>query len=249
MVGRSSPAARRKHSKVKARADHRQAVSAPGELVALRGQLERLLELNRQRELSLSQLAHDLRTPLGVIRVAAQRLRIRNSGHDEVSDSIDQQVDELARLIHQRLNPAGTHQEPLPGARDGSAAEPSRPTSAVHASRRILAVDDNRDAVDGLAVMLRLLGHEVHVAYDAAEAIRAAAELRPELVMLDLGLPNVSGYQLARQIRKEAWGGSVRLIAVTGWGSEMDKRRAEEAGFDQHLLKPIDFETLRRILD
>jgi len=250
MVERSTPAHRRKQPKRKAGADRRRTVSERDKLVALRRQVDKLRELSRQREASLSQLAHELRTPLGVIRIAAQMLRIRSSGHDEVSDSIDQQVDELARLVEQLL-PGATRsrgEEPSLDERDRSAAR-SRPSSAVHASRRILAVDDNRDAVDGLAVMLRLLGQVVYVAYDATEALRIGAEVRPELVMLDLGLPQVSGYQLARQIRKERWGRSARLIAVTGWGSDIDKRRAQQAGFDGHLLKPIDAEMLRKILD
>jgi len=248
MVQRSSPANRRKQPKRKARADRRRTVRERDKLATLRRQVERLRELNRQQELSVSQLGHDLRTPLGVIRIAAQMLRIRSSGYDEVSDSIDQQVDELTRLIDQRLPGTAGPKAEEQGERNRRAAQGSRPMS-VPTSRRILAVDDNRDAVDGLAVMLRLLGHEVYVAYDATEALRTAAEVRPDLVMLDLGLPHVTGYQLARQIRKEPWGGSARLIAVTGWGSDIDKRRAQQAGFDGHLLKPIDAEMLRKILD
>jgi CheY-like chemotaxis protein len=250
MVERYSPAPRRKPSKTKRKARTDLSLAA-SELGVLRGRVKKLTESNRQKDLSLSKLAHELRTPLGVIRCAAEMLRIRSSGHDEVSDSIDQQVDELARLIDKLLNPTGARPPSGNGKRapeglDGIARP--HPTWAVNARRRILAVDDNRDAAEGLAVMLRLLGHEVHVAYDAEEALRAAAKVRPELVMLDLGLPNVSGYQLARRIRKQSWGASTRLIAVTGWGSEIDKRRAREAGFDDHLLKPVDAEALRKVL-
>jgi PAS domain S-box-containing protein len=105
---------------------------------------------------------------------------------------------------------------------------------------RLLVVDDNRDSVDSLSALLRLMGNDVHMAFDGVEAVHAAHTLRPDVVLLDVGLPLQSGYDAARLIRSEPWGRDVVLIALTGWGQEQDRRRSREAGFDHHLVKPVD---------
>jgi CheY-like chemotaxis protein len=115
--------------------------------------------------------------------------------------------------------------------------------------RRVLVVDDNAAALDTLALMLEVLGHEVRTAHDGSEAITRAEEFRPEVVLMDLGMPNVDGYAAAREIRARAWGREVLLVATTGWGQEDDRRRTREAGFDHHLVKPVDADNLRRILN
>lgn len=112
---------------------------------------------------------------------------------------------------------------------------------------RILVADDNKDAADSLAVLLRGNGSEVRVAYDGLEAVGAAIAFQPDVVLLDIGLPKLYGYDAARRIR-EARGTEVLLIAITGWGQEEDRRRAYEAGFDHHLTKPVRFESLLRII-
>jgi CheY-like chemotaxis protein len=113
---------------------------------------------------------------------------------------------------------------------------------------RILVVDDHRDAADSLARLLRLMGHEAHISYDGQEALHAAARLRPEVLLLDIGLPRLNGYDVARQIRQQPWGNRVTLIALTGWGQAEDKRRAREAGFDHHMTKPVDVAALENLL-
>jgi CheY-like chemotaxis protein len=113
---------------------------------------------------------------------------------------------------------------------------------------RILVVDDNRDATDSLAVMLRLAGHDTHTAYDGLEGLQAAAAFRPDVVLLDIGLPKMSGYEAARRIREQPWGKGMALIAVTGWGQDEDRRRALEAGFDHHLTKPVEASALEKLL-
>jgi CheY-like chemotaxis protein len=113
---------------------------------------------------------------------------------------------------------------------------------------RILVVDDNRDAADSLAMMLRLKGHDIQTAHDGLEAVQAAATFRPEVVLLDIGLPRMNGYEAARHIREQPWGGNMALIALTGWGQEEDKRRSLEAGFDHHLTKPVDPAALEKLL-
>jgi two-component system, chemotaxis family, CheB/CheR fusion protein len=115
--------------------------------------------------------------------------------------------------------------------------------------RRILVADDNRDAADSLSMLLKLSGHEVHVAHTGTEALQTAKQLRPDIGVLDIGMPDFDGYELAERIRREAWGQKITLIAVTGWGQESDKRRAHLAGFDHHLTKPIDPDQLERLFE
>lgn len=113
---------------------------------------------------------------------------------------------------------------------------------------RILVVDDSVDAAQSLAMALDLFGHDTAIAYDGATALQVAAEIKPQVMLLDIGLPDQNGYDVARQIRRETWGAEVFLIAATGWGQETDKHLAQEAGFDAHLTKPIDFGKLRILL-
>jgi len=112
---------------------------------------------------------------------------------------------------------------------------------------RILVVDDNNDSADSLSILLRMMGNEVHTAYDGLEAVGAAATLHPDVALLDIGLPKLNGYEAARQIR-ELRGSDTVLIALTGWGQDEHLRRSKEAGFDHHIIKPVDFEALMKLL-
>ena len=114
--------------------------------------------------------------------------------------------------------------------------------------QRVLIVDDNRDAADTLARMLQLLGNEVRCAYSALDALQTGASFIPDVILLDIGLPGINGYDAARRIRKEEWGSRVVLIAVTGWGQPDDRRRSREAGFDHHFVKPVAAATLIGLL-
>jgi signal transduction histidine kinase len=113
---------------------------------------------------------------------------------------------------------------------------------------RILLADDNRDALDSLATLLQCDGHEVHTAGDGAEALEVAAQCRPDVVLLDIGMPKLDGYEVARRIRAEPWGKATVLIALTGWGQDEDRRRSREVGFDSHLVKPLDPDALSNLL-
>ena len=115
-------------------------------------------------------------------------------------------------------------------------------------SRRVLVADDNVDSANSLGMMLQATGHEVRTAHDGAEAVRFAEEFRPDVAILDIGMPKMNGYDAAQRIRAEDWGKAIVLIALSGWGQEDDKRRSREAGFDTHLTKPVDFKTLRNLL-
>jgi CheY-like chemotaxis protein len=122
----------------------------------------------------------------------------------------------------------------------GGAGESSR--------RRILVVDDNRDSAMSLALMLQLMGNEVRTAHDGLEAVQAAEVFRPDVGLLDIGLPRLNGYDAARRIRSQPWGRDVVLIAVTGWGQEDDRRRSKEAGFNFHMVKPVEPAALEKLL-
>jgi CheY-like chemotaxis protein len=117
------------------------------------------------------------------------------------------------------------------------------------APRRILIVDDNVDSAQSLAMLLEMSGHQAHTAHDGVEAVRCAERLRPDAILLDIGLPGQNGYEACRHIREQSWGKSVVLIALTGWGQEDARREAEVAGFDSHIVKPVDFEGLLRMLE
>ena len=115
-------------------------------------------------------------------------------------------------------------------------------------SRRILLADDNADALESLATVLRLRGHEVFSAANGALAFETAARHMPEVALLDIGMPLLDGYEVARRIRAQQWGKTVTLVALTGWGQESDRRRSQEAGFDTHLVKPLDLDKLTALL-
>jgi CheY-like chemotaxis protein len=109
-------------------------------------------------------------------------------------------------------------------------------------------VDDNVDAAESMTMALDLFGYETQTAHDGGTALQTAAEFMPQVVLLDIGLPDQNGYEVARQIRRAPWGHGVFLIAATGWGQEADKQLAPSAGFDCHLTKPVVFEKLRTLL-
>ena len=132
-----------------------------------------------------------------------------------------------------------------------SEAAPALPPSSAMPSgaRRVLVVDDNEDGADSLAMFLQIGGHEVKTAYDGEEAIATAESFKPEVVLLDIGMPRLNGYEACRRIRQSEWGRDMVLIAQTGWGQDEDRRRTREAGFDQHLIKPVDPVALMRIVE
>ena len=109
-------------------------------------------------------------------------------------------------------------------------------------------VDDNKDSADSLAMVLRRKANEIRTAYDGLEAVQATEDFRPELVLLDIGLPKLNGYEVARRIRQQPWGQEVIIVALTGWGQDEDRRRSHEAGFDLHIVKPVETAALESLL-
>jgi CheY-like chemotaxis protein len=138
----------------------------------------------------------------------------------------------------------------LPLLRGIPSAPPPQPCSVEPAATvplRILVADDNRDSADSLAMLLELAGHSVEVAYDGLEAVEKAGVLPIHIVLLDIGMPRLNGYEAARRIREQRQQG-LKLVALTGWGQEEDRRRSEKAGFDAHLVKPVDLAALTKLL-
>jgi CheY-like chemotaxis protein/nitrogen-specific signal transduction histidine kinase len=132
-----------------------------------------------------------------------------------------------------------------PTVREPPPAEAEKPRVA---GCRVVVADDNRDAADTLAMMVRLMGHEARIARDGEEAVGAVEAFRPDAVLLDIGMPRLNGYEAVRRIRAQPWGKDILLVAVTGWGQEEDRRRSQEAGFDHHLTKPASPAALEKLL-
>lgn len=137
---------------------------------------------------------------------------------------------------------------PLLISKPPNESTPSRAAEQSAVASRILIVDDNVDSADSLAMMLRMSGHDVHTVYSGQSALAAAIEYEPTIVLLDIGLPEVDGYEIARQLRQRPEFKAVWLIAITGCGQDADLQRSRDAGFDHHLVKPVDPHKLEELL-
>jgi CheY-like chemotaxis protein len=133
------------------------------------------------------------------------------------------------------------HVEPAP-------AEPRWKRAAAGLGRRILVVDDNADGAKSLTIMLRLLGNDVEMAHDGIEAVEVAEQFRPDVILMDVGMPRLNGYEATKRIRENAWGKDISIFALTGWGQDSDRELSREAGCDAHLVKPLDLPELERRL-
>src|SRR5262249_8104745 len=107
---------------------------------------------------------------------------------------------------------------------------------------------DNEDAASSLAALLKMTGNETEIAHDGLEAVQAAERFRPDLILLDIGLPKLNGFDVCQRIREQPWGKEIVMVALTGWGQEDDRRRSKEAGFDHHMVKPLDYGALMKLL-
>ena len=114
---------------------------------------------------------------------------------------------------------------------------------------RILVVDDSADLLESMETVLRLMHHDVETAASGEDALRRMEDWRPDLAIVDVGMPGMSGYEVASRARRQAWGSRAHLVAMTGWGRAEDRERALHAGFDRHVVKPVDFDQLRALLD
>ena len=121
------------------------------------------------------------------------------------------------------------------------------PSESTRKGKRILVVDDNVDAAESAGEILRMLGSEVSVVHDGLAAVSAVEQWHPEVVLLDIGLPGIDGYEVAKRVRQSDYGKKVMLVALTGWGQDQDKQRTSDFGFDQHWVKPVGIDKLREI--
>lgn len=113
---------------------------------------------------------------------------------------------------------------------------------------KVLVVDDNPDSALSMAMMLSMMGHDTRTAHDGEAALTTAEEFRPQVVLLDIGLPKLNGYEVAQRIRGQEWGTAMFLVAITGWGQDEDRRRSEDVGMNLHMVKPVEPGALDRVL-
>jgi PAS domain S-box-containing protein len=178
---------------------------------------------------------------LGIGLALVKGLVALHGGRVEVrSEGLGRGAEFIVHLPHKVLAPS---QARLPEETSGAA------NASVVRRGRILVADDNRDAAESLALVLRFSGYEVSIAFGGAEALEIGERDRPRAAIIDIGMPGMSGHEVARRMRLEAWGRNAVLIALTGWGQEQDKQAAKAAGFDEHLTKPVDPDDVERALE
>ena len=139
----------------------------------------------------------------------------------------------------------------LPLMKEGAVGRQAPTTGdgpATTSKRRILIVDDNHDSAMSLGMMLNLMGNDTRTAHDGLAAVEAAGEFRPDVILLDIGLPKLNGYEACRRIREQPWSKGMVIVALTGWGQDEDRRRSEEAGFNHHMVKPVEVDALEKVL-
>jgi PAS domain S-box-containing protein len=194
--------------------------------------LPRIFDLFTQAERSLDRS----RGGLGIGLALVQRLVEMHGGRVDVRSALGQGSEFVVRL------PVVLSPAPQPPSTSTETAKPApRPL-------RVLVVDDNVDAAESSAILLKASGHDVRTAHDGPATLQAAVDYRPNVVLLDIGLPGLNGYEVAKRIRRQAVLHSIVLVATTGYGQESDRQRSLEAGFDHHLVKPVDFDKLQQIL-
>jgi PAS domain S-box-containing protein len=197
--------------------------------------LPRLFEMFAQVESS----RHKAQGGLGIGLHLVKRLVTMHGGSIEVrSEGLGQGSEFIVRL-------------PLLASADPEVQPPAEEVEPIGkaAQRRILVADDNRDSADSLAMLLSIMGNDVRTTYDGEGAVDLAASFRPEVILLDIGMPILNGYDACRRIREQAWSEKAVLIALTGWGQEEDRRRSHEAGFNHHMVKPLEPTALMQLLE
>ncbi|MDQ3776004.1 MAG: PAS domain S-box protein [Pseudomonadota bacterium] len=194
----------------------------------LPGIFEMFVQVDTSLERSVSGLGIGLTLVKNVVEMHGGTVEVHSAGVGQGSEVV----------VHLPIMEETPKPLPAPSASD--------PTTTI--ARRILVVDDNPDSAESLAMLLQINGNETHMAHDGLQAVEAAERFRPEVVLLDIGLPQLNGYDACRRIREQPWGKTMVLIALTGWGQEEDRRKSKAAGFDVHLVKPVDYGALMELL-
>jgi CheY-like chemotaxis protein len=198
-----------------------------------------LLRAAQDKEKRLAMLAHELRNPLTPLHNGVEIVRQMSSGNPALArttEMMSRQVMQLIRLVDDLV---GTESAP-----PGQAAAAIPPGPHASARLRILVADDNADGADSLAMLLQAEGHVVLTAPDGHRAIEVAEAFSPDVILMDVAMPNLDGLEATREIRRRPWGQRIRIIALTAWGQESERQRTREAGMDEHLVKPVDPQTL-----
>jgi signal transduction histidine kinase len=201
------------------------------------GSLSRIFEMfERERHPDLLERGTQASAGLGIGLTLSRRLAEMHGGTIEArSEGLGRGAEFMVRL-------------PLDRGAAAAAAAPRASPAKLASPMRVLLVDDNRDAAASLGMVLKHLGADVHLAYDGKEALQVFDESAPSVVLLDIGMPGMDGYEVARRMRAHSRGREAAIVALTGWGQEEDRRRAREAGFEHHLVKPAEIDVLQKLL-
>jgi CheY-like chemotaxis protein len=203
-----------------------------------------LVRIAHEKDQRLAMLAHELRNPLTPLRNGIEIVRQMSSGNPALArtaEMMSRQIVQVIRLVDDLVGsdaPAVAE-----GWAAGTSAEP-----ADSARLRILVADDNADGADSLAMLLQADGHVVLTAPDGRRAVEVAEAFVPDVILMDVAMPNLDGLEATREIRRRPWGQKIRIIALTAWGQETERRRTREAGMDAHLVKPVDPNALALVL-
>jgi len=205
----------------------------------LRAAESQLVRAAHEKEKQLALLAHELRNPLTPLRNGIEIVRQRLPADpvlERVTDMMSRQIGQLVRLVDELVGEqTSSESSELPPARESPLL-------------KILVADDNADAADSLALLLQSKGHVVRTASDGRRAVELAGEFLPDVILMDVAMPDLDGVAAARAIRGTSWGADIRIIALTAWGQDPDRRRTHEAGMDAHLVKPVEPDALLTIL-
>ena len=222
----------------------------------LRAADDELRDADWRKEQNLSVVAHELRAPLAPICIAVALLKRDGISADvraEAHQVIDRQMARMVKVIDNLLGVGSAvkaRTQVASSVADGREPEPagSAVKTAIVEPLRLMVVDDDEDNTRALAMLLRDRGYVVETTSDSEAALAAADRFRPDVMLLDLEMPKQSGHSLCRSIRRQAWGHDVRIVAQTALGHPDDRRRSESAGFDAHLVKPVDVAMLEAFL-
>jgi CheY-like chemotaxis protein len=202
-----------------------------------------LVRVAHERDRQLAMLAHELRNPLTPLRNGIEIVRQMSSGSPALARTAQMMSRQIVQLIRLVDDLVGTE---VSSVAEDPAGTPTTPSDS--ARLRILVADDNADGADSLAMLLQAEGHVVLTAPDGRRAVEVAEAFVPDVILMDVAMPNLDGLEATREIRRRPWGQRIRIIALTAWGQETERRRTREAGMDAHLVKPVDPNALALVL-
>ena len=202
-----------------------------------------LVRIAHEKDRQLAMLAHELRNPLTPLRNGIEIVRQMSSGTPALARTAQMMSRQIVQLIRLVDDLVGTEGSPVAADTVGT---PAKPLESVRL--RILVADDNADGADSLAMLLQAEGHVVLTAPDGRRAVEVAEAFGPDVILMDVAMPNLDGLEATREIRRRPWGQRIRIIALTAWGQEAERRRTRDAGMDAHLVKPVDPNSLALVL-